>query len=92
MACSTLPSRAIGLGQGFGVFENGYEMFVLSENESRQAYDLNLLDQLDVEDYLSRFQGLILTVCGLGMTSTSPPDSSDSMGSKCNSYMQLSAA
>eukprot|EP00798_Chlamydomonas_sp_ICE-L_P016343 gene16343-22538_t len=42
---------------------------VLRDEQSRHLYDLNLLDQLDVEDYLSRYQGFILTVSGLGMTS-----------------------
>lgn len=48
---------------------------VLSDEERRQQYDLGLLDQLDVEDYLSRYQGLILTVCGLGMDSARPVNS-----------------
>lgn len=42
---------------------------VLSDEQQRQQYDLGLLDLLDVEDYLHRFQGLILTACGLGMAS-----------------------
>lgn len=40
---------------------------VLSCPSKRQQYDLGMLEMLDVEDYLSRYQGLILTVCGLGM-------------------------
>ncbi|KAG1663336.1 hypothetical protein FOA52_004098 [Chlamydomonas sp. UWO 241] len=43
---------------------------ILSSVEKRAQYDLGLLDQLDVEDYLQRYQGLILTVCGLGMGSS----------------------
>ncbi|GAX77317.1 hypothetical protein CEUSTIGMA_g4763.t1 [Chlamydomonas eustigma] len=42
---------------------------VLSNVKTRQQYDLGLLYLLDVEDYLQRFQCLILTACGLGMTS-----------------------
>jgi curved DNA-binding protein CbpA len=42
---------------------------VLSNVKTRQQYDMGLLDLLDVEDYLQRFQGLILTACGLGMSS-----------------------
>ncbi|GAX85644.1 hypothetical protein CEUSTIGMA_g13059.t1 [Chlamydomonas eustigma] len=42
---------------------------VLSNIKTRQQYDLGLLDLLHVEDYLQRFQGLILTACGLGMSS-----------------------
>ncbi len=40
---------------------------VLSNQQSRSKYDLGLLELLDVEDYLQRFQGLILTASGLGM-------------------------
>ena len=43
---------------------------VLSSAAKRRQYDLGLLDLLDVEDYLSRFQGLILTACGLGMSAS----------------------
>eukprot|EP00195_Chlamydomonas_chlamydogama_P011429 CAMPEP_0202902312 /NCGR_PEP_ID=MMETSP1392-20130828/16785_1 /ASSEMBLY_ACC=CAM_ASM_000868 /TAXON_ID=225041 /ORGANISM="Chlamydomonas chlamydogama, Strain SAG 11-48b" /LENGTH=129 /DNA_ID=CAMNT_0049589061 /DNA_START=121 /DNA_END=510 /DNA_ORIENTATION=- len=43
---------------------------VLSDEERRQQYDLDLLELLDVEEYLQRFQGLILTVCGLGLGMT----------------------
>lgn len=43
---------------------------ILGDAHQRQQYDLRLLHHLDVEDYLQRFQGLILTACGLGMTSS----------------------
>jgi hypothetical protein len=44
---------------------------VLSDPLQRHVYDLQLLDQLDIEDYLSRFPGLMLTISGLDMRSSS---------------------
>lgn len=41
---------------------------VLSNPMRRQHYDLQWLELLDVEDYLSRFSDFILTANGLGMS------------------------
>jgi hypothetical protein len=40
---------------------------VLSNSELRHQYDLQYLDILNVEEYLSRFRTLILTSSGLGL-------------------------
>lgn len=44
---------------------------VLSNDRRRASYDLQWLELLDVEDYLSRFKDLILTANGLGLSFSS---------------------
>lgn len=68
------PDRHRGEGDAkkrFQEIQGAYE--VLSDPQRRAQYDLGLLDLLDVEDYLSRFQDLILTPSGLGMMSGGMP-------------------
>mmetsp|Transcript_8822 Transcript_8822/g.15272 ORF Transcript_8822/g.15272 Transcript_8822/m.15272 type:complete len:198 (-) Transcript_8822:219-812(-) len=57
----------------FQLVAGAYE--VLSDRSKRLEYDmLHCLELLDLEDYLSRFQSLILTASGLGIASRcSPP-------------------
>ncbi|GBF91207.1 hypothetical protein Rsub_04876 [Raphidocelis subcapitata] len=49
----------------FQEIQEAYE--VLMDAQRRRAYDMQLLHLLDVEEYLSRFHELVLTVNGLGM-------------------------
>lgn len=55
-----------GAKRKFQQVQCAYE--VLSNPSRRQHYDLQWLDLLDVEDYLSRFSDFILTANGLGMS------------------------
>ncbi|KAI8466689.1 MAG: DnaJ domain-containing protein [Monoraphidium minutum] len=55
-----------GLAQRrFQEIQEAYE--VLMDAPRRRAYDMQLLHLLDVEEYLSRFHELVLTVNGLDM-------------------------
>eukprot|EP00878_Enallax_costatus_P004740 GHUV01004989.1.p1 GENE.GHUV01004989.1~~GHUV01004989.1.p1 ORF type:complete len:118 (+),score=10.67 GHUV01004989.1:250-603(+) len=49
----------------FQQIQEAYE--VLMDTRKRQSYDLKLVHLLPVEDYLDRFQELILTASGLDM-------------------------
>lgn len=49
----------------FQEIQEAYE--VLMDSQRRRAYDMQLLHLLDVEEYLSRFHELVLTVNGLDM-------------------------
>lgn len=49
----------------FQAIQQAYD--VLSDQEQRRLYDIGLVDHLNVEDYLSRFKEMTLTVSGLGI-------------------------
>lgn len=71
----------------FQEIQQAYE--VLMDKRKRQDYDLRLLHLLDVEDYLSRFQELILTTNGLDM---SPPRRQQHLAQSDHHYLLLTAA
>jgi len=68
----------------FQEIQQAYE--VLMDTSKRQDYDLQLLHLLDVEDYLSRFQELILTASGLDMPT---PSRSRHLANSCQGPRQF---
>lgn len=67
LALATHPDKAAGGGNAaaFAAIRDAYK--TLMDSDKRRAYDATLVQYLDMQEFLNRYQELVLTVQGLSL-------------------------